>query len=156
MALMRCFTIVLALAAPAAAIKVEVASSLRFDLEAAKNRPVTKVVTLLKDMTKQLIKEGEEDQEIYDSMVCWCTTNDKDKTKSIDDAEARIADLTTKIEELTALSATLNTDIETLKKEIAANKAALEKAKGIREKEIAEFMAEEKDMLSSIAAMGDA
>merc|ERR1719265_3050352 len=107
-------------------------------------------------MIKQLTKEGEEDQEIYDQMACWCTTNDKDKTKAIDDAEARITDLTTKIEELSALSATLNTDIETLTKEIEKNKAALEKAKGIREKEISEFMAEEADMLSSIGAMGDA
>ena len=41
---------------------------------------------------------------------CWCETNDKEKTQSIKDAEARIADLTTKIEELTANSARLNTE----------------------------------------------
>ena len=35
-------------------------------------------------------------------MACWCETNDKEKTKSISDAEARIEDLTTKIEELLA------------------------------------------------------
>ena len=29
---------------------------------------------------------------------CWCETNDKEKTKSIKDAEARISELTTKIE----------------------------------------------------------
>ena len=44
-------------------------------------------------------------------MACWCETNDKEKTKSISDAEARISDLTTKIEELTASSARLNTEI---------------------------------------------
>jgi len=32
--------------------------------ENAKNRPVTKVITLLKDMQKQLEKEGEEDEEV--------------------------------------------------------------------------------------------
>ena len=42
-----------------------------------------------------------------------CETNDKEKTKSIADAEARISDLTTKIEELTASSARLNTEIKT-------------------------------------------
>ena len=36
-------------------------SSLTFDAEAAKNRPVSKVITLLKDMLKQLEKEAEED-----------------------------------------------------------------------------------------------
>jgi len=88
---------------------VSVHTSLRFDAQAAKNRPVSKVITLLKDMMKQLEKEAEEDEEIYDKMACWCETNDKEKTKAIADAEARISDLTTKIEELTASSALLNT-----------------------------------------------
>merc|ERR1719214_42572 len=93
--------ILVALATPALSfdLQVTVKSSLTFDAEAAKNRPVTKVVTLLKDMLKQLEKEAEEDQEIYDAMACWCTTNDKDKTKSIDDSESKIAQLTDKIEE---------------------------------------------------------
>merc|ERR1719183_108440 len=59
-------------------------------------------------MQKQLEKEAAEDEEIYDKMACWCTTNDKEKTQAIEDAEARIAGLTTKIEELTASSARLN------------------------------------------------
>ncbi|CAK0858034.1 unnamed protein product, partial [Prorocentrum cordatum] len=68
-------------------------SSLSFDVAAAKNRPVSKVITLLKDMLKQLEKEAEEDEEIYDKMACWCETNDKEKTKAISDAEARISAL---------------------------------------------------------------
>jgi septal ring factor EnvC (AmiA/AmiB activator) len=118
-----------------------------------KNRPVSKVITLLKDMLKQLEKEAEEDEEIYDKMACWCETNDKEKTKSIADAEARISDLTTKIEELTANSARLNTEIKNLEKEVAANQDALDKATSIREKELAEFNAEEKDLLGSISAL---
>jgi len=45
-------------------LSVHATSSLTFDAEAAKNRPVTKVVNLLKDMLKQLEKEAEEDEEI--------------------------------------------------------------------------------------------
>merc|ERR1712050_458362 len=115
------------------------AASLSFDAEAAKNRPVSKVITLLKDMLKQLEKEAEEDEEIYDKMACWCETNDKEKTKAIADAEARIADLTTKIEELTAAYARLNTEIKNLEKEVAANQDALDKATTIRQKQLAEF-----------------
>merc|ERR1719214_110189 len=116
--------ILVALATPALAfeIQVNVKSSLTFDEKAAKNRPVTKVVTLLKDMLKQLEKEAEEDQEIYDAMACWCTTNDKDKTKAIDDAEAKINQLQDKIEELSATAARLTEEIAQLEKEIAANK----------------------------------
>ena len=50
-------------------------SELTFDIAAAKNRPVSKVITLLKDRLKQLEKEGEEDEEIYDQLACWCETN---------------------------------------------------------------------------------
>merc|ERR1719224_111466 len=107
-------------------------------------------------MLKQLEKEGEEDEEIYDKMACWCETNDKEKTKSIADAEAKITDLTTKIEELTASSARLNTEIKNLEKEVAENQAALDKATAIRQKELAEFNEEEKDLLGSISALKSA
>jgi len=46
------------------------------ELANAKNRPVSKVITVLKDMLKQLEKEGEDDEEIYEKMACWCETND--------------------------------------------------------------------------------
>jgi chromosome segregation ATPase len=134
-------------------MEVSIKSSLTFDAEAAKNRPVSKVITLLKDMLKQLEKEAEEDEEIYDKMACWCETNDKEKTKSIADAEARISDLTTKIEELTASSARLNTEIKNLEKEVAENQDALDKATAIRQKQLAEFNEEEKDLLESISAL---
>merc|ERR1719456_1907152 len=65
-------------------------------------------------MLKQLEKEQEEDEEIYDQLACWCTTNDKLKTKAIADAEAHIADLISQNQELFALSARLNTDIKNL------------------------------------------
>merc|ERR1719261_294059 len=107
-------------------------------------------------MLKQLEKEAEEDEEIYDKMACWCETNDKEKTKAIADAEARISDLTTKIEELTAASARLNTEIKNLEKEVAENQAALDKATAIRQKQLAEFNEEEKDALEAISALKSA
>merc|ERR1712032_461215 len=131
-------------------------SALSFDENDAKNRPVSKVITLLKDMLKQLEKEAAEDEEIYDKMACWCETNDKEKTKAVADAEAKIEDLTTKIEELTASSARLNTEIKNLEKEVAKNQEALDQATAIREKELAEFNAEEKDALQAISALKSA
>merc|ERR1719163_220361 len=92
---------------------------------------------------------AETDQEVYDKMACWCTTNDKEKTASIAAAEA----LTTTIEELTANSARLATEIKTLEKEVAKNQDALDKATALRQKQLAEFNAEEKDVLQSISAL---
>merc|ERR550537_498303 len=107
-------------------------------------------------MLKQLEKEGEEDEEIYDQLACWCETNDKEKTKAIADAEAKITDLTTKIEEGTASSARLNTEIKNLEKEVAENQEALDQATALRQKELAEFNAEEKDALQAISALKSA
>jgi len=122
----------------------------------AKNRPVTKVITLLKDMVGQLEKEAEEDEEVYEAMGCWCETNDKEKTKSISDAEQRIGSLTTEIESLTGSSARLNTEIANLQKEVAKNSDALDKATALRTKELAEFNAEEKEMLGTISSLKSA
>jgi len=121
-----------------------------------KNRPVTKVINLLKDMQAQLEKEQKEDEEVYEKVACWCETNDKEKTAAIEEAEAHITDLTSSIEELTAQSSRLNTEIKNLEAEIAKNEEALAKATAIRQKELAEFNAEEKDMLQSIGALKSA
>jgi len=154
MKMVACFAVALLVsAAHGLDLQLSVTSSLTFDVETAKNRPVSKVITLLKDMMKQLQKESEEDEEIYDKMACWCETNDKEKTKSIADAESHIEDLTSKIEELTANSARLGTEIKNLEKEVAANQEALDQATAIRQKQLAEFNAEEKDLLESISAL---
>jgi len=123
---------------------------------AKESSPVSKVIVLLQDMLKQLEKEAEEDEEIYDALACWCETNDKEKTKAIADAEARIKDLETKIEELTATSARLNTEIDGLNKEIADNEKALADATKMREQQLKEFNAEEADALNSIELLGGA
>merc|ERR1719160_834458 len=107
-------------------------------------------------MVKQLEKEGEEDQEIYDTMGCWCVTNDKAKTKSIADAETTIETLSASIEALTAQSSKLNTEIANLEAEIKKNTEALETATSVREKELAEFTQEEKDSLVTINQLKNA
>merc|ERR1719240_1721738 len=68
-------------------------------------------------------------------MQCWCTTNDKEKTEAIAEAEVTIDQLGSRIEELTAQSARLNVEILHLHEEIAENQEALEAAIKIREKE---------------------
>merc|ERR1719409_424 len=97
-------------------------------VDVSKNRPVTKVINLLKDMQKQLEKEGEEDEEVYDKMVCWCETNDKLKTQSIADAEQAITDLGSSIEELTAKSSRLTAEVANLNSEVAKNTKSLDTA----------------------------
>jgi chromosome segregation ATPase len=129
---------------------------LRFDASASKEYPVSKVVQLIKDMKAQLEKEQEADEEIYEKLACWCETNDKEKTKAISDAEAKLANLQAKIETLTAQSAQLNVELEGLEKEVAANQKSLDVATALRTKQLAEFNDEEKEMLEAIKSLGAA
>merc|ERR1719426_615557 len=115
------------LAVTALGMEVAVESSLRFDAEEAKNRPVSKVITLLKDMLKQLEKEVDGDEEVYDKIVCWCETNEKIKTKEIADAAEKIEQLGAKIEELTASLVRLEKEIKALEGEIFEQQGAMDK-----------------------------
>merc|ERR1719463_512567 len=104
-------------------------------------------------MISQMEKEAEEDEDVYEAMGCWCETNDKAKTKAIADSEMSINRLVAAIEDHTANSARLNTEIANLEKEVAKNSDALDKATALRKKELAEFNAEEKEMLSTITSL---
>ena len=56
----------------AAAVSTGLGADVSQQLANAKNRPVTKVINVLKDMLKQLEKEKEDDEEINEKMACWC------------------------------------------------------------------------------------
>jgi len=128
-------------------------SSLRFDASAAKNRPISKVVTLMKDMLKQMEKDAEIDEEVYEKFICWCTVNDAEKTKAIKDAEEKIKMLGLQIDEWTAFSGQLSVQISGHYKDMKNLKENLAKATAIRKKELAEFNAHEQELLDTIAAL---
>merc|ERR1719392_234018 len=119
-------------------------SSLQFDAVAAKKWPVSKVTTLLKDMLKQMEKEAEEDEEIYDKIACWCETYDREKTLAIKDGKEKISYLTVKIEELGALVGKLTAELAFIDKTVIKISASLDTATSVRFKELEQFNQEEK------------
>jgi len=145
--MVRVVALLLLAAVGAAALRLDVA-----DRE-WKERPVTRVVNLLKDMQAELQKEADNDEELYDKLVCWCETNEKGKTKAIEIANQMITDYTAAIEETAAKNSQLTTDVAQLKKEIAENTAALDTATALRTKEGGEFNTEEKDAIASIGSL---
>jgi len=131
------------------------ASSLLVDV-ASQERPIAKVVRMLKDMEGQLKKEADADAEMYEQMQCWCETGAKTKETAIKTQTQRIADLGASMEEYSAKADQLRSDIETLNADVAEKESALAQATGIRTKELAEFNAEEKDMIQSITSLKSA
>jgi hypothetical protein len=119
----------------------------------SKANPVNKVVTVLEEMKAQLEKEAAGDDETYDKMICWCETNDKLKTKAIADGKTMISQLEEFIPEAAAKISTLQTEVKILGEDIKSGTAELAEATTIRDKESAEFSAEEKDTMVSISGV---
>jgi len=132
---------------------VAMLGAVSLSLNEEKQRPVTKVIQLLKDMQDQLEKEQQDDEETYDRVACWCKVNNKEKSQNIKDAETLITQLTSEIEEHTANSARLATEIENLEGEVAKNAEALKTAQELRDKQEASFTQEEKDLMQSVGAL---
>jgi hypothetical protein len=121
-----------------------------------KERPVAKVVKLLKDMKATLEKEKAADEELFEKMTCWCEVNEKEKNAAVDVANRQIDGLVSDIGKHSGMSAQLQAEIAQLEKEVAENTKALDTATAVREKELEEFQANEKDVVNSLAAMKNA
>jgi len=135
---------------------LELSWSKSLSSEEGKVTPVQRVVGLLQKMKSELEAEAAKDAELYDKMVCWCETNEKEKKKAVADAEAKINDLMAEIESRSAGFGKVATEIEALKEQIATDTATLKKATAIREKAAAEFNDEEKDLVQTITNLRNA
>jgi len=122
----------------------------------AKTSPVTKIVNMLKEMTTQLQKEQEADDDMMETMKCWCETYDKEKTAAILAAEDSIANLKAVSEEQGAAAAQFSAEIASLEELLKKSEVALAQATEQRKKALAEFNEEEKDLLASITSVGNA
>merc|ERR1719498_1725521 len=119
--------------------------------------PIQRMVALLNKMKAELEADGKKEAEMYDKMVCWCETNEKEKTKAIADGEAKDKALVGEIEERVAKSAELYTNIEKAKEEIAEIEDMLKnKARPMREGEAGEFREGDKDLVQAIAQLKNA
>uniref|UniRef100_A0A7S1RSC5 Uncharacterized protein n=1 Tax=Alexandrium catenella TaxID=2925 RepID=A0A7S1RSC5_ALECA len=87
---------------------------------------------------------------MYDKMVCWCETNEKEKTQAIADADAKDLELSSEVEGRAARFGNLATEIAQMKDQIAEDTEALKQATAIREKTAGEFRGDEKDLVQAV------
>jgi hypothetical protein len=84
--------------------------------QVAYKSPIKRVVMLLKKMKDELDDEASKEAEMYDKMVCWCETSEKEKKKAVADADALDDELSSEIESRAAKFGQQATEIEQLKK----------------------------------------
>merc|ERR1719428_946372 len=118
--------------------------------------PIKRVISLLEKMRAELVAEADKEAEMYDKMVCWCETNEKEKKKAIADAEALEKELEAEIQERAAKFGEQSTEIERLKSQISEDTASLKEATSIREAEAAKFRESNKDLIQSITNVKNA
>jgi len=118
--------------------------------------PVSRVVELLKGLSKQIEKEGETEENLYETFVCWANSVVDQKTASnaaassrVDKLEAYIADLDSGRVELTSERADREKEIEELT-------ADIEMSTSMRKKENADFLEAESEMKQAISALNAA
>jgi len=115
--------------------------------------PITKVLQLMSDMQTKIIGEGEAAHALYAEFAEMCEERSKDLQFEIKTGKAEVADLKAAIDEETAMAESLDTKVEELTASIAADEADLAAATKIREKENADFMAEEKELSEVIDSL---
>lgn len=120
------------------------------------SNPVARVLTLLDKMKTELTHEGESEAEMYEKMVCWCETNDQEKTKAIHDAGVQDKELSAEVEARSARFGELGTEIGQMKKQITQDSEALKEATAIREREAGGFRSEEVDLVQAITNLKNA
>jgi len=112
--------------------------------------PIEKVVQMLDDLATKIIGEGADCQKTYEAYSEWCEDRSKELGFEIKTGTANKGDLEATIASETASADELNTKIEELAGDIATDEADLKAATEIRDKEAADFAAQEKELSSVI------
>merc|ERR1711990_722177 len=86
--------------------------------------PVRKVVTLLQNMEKKVVAEGEKQDELFEKFMCYCKNSGDGLSKGVAEAKIRIPELESGIEEATGKLAQMKSDIKRHKEDRQAAETA--------------------------------
>merc|ERR1719253_1225271 len=92
--------------------------------------PIRKVVNMLTAMQSKISAEGKKEKELYEKFQCYCKNGDEALAKSISDAEAKIGQVTSDVEEAEAQVVQLKGDLKQHQSDRAAAKEAMADATG--------------------------
>jgi len=122
----------------------------------AQTNPVAKVLSMLGDLEKKILGEGETAQKAYDEYAEWCEDGSKNLQFEIKTGKSNVESLKATIAEETSQIDALSAKVEDLAAGIATDEADLKAATEIRAKEAADFAAEEKELSEVIDTLGRA
>jgi len=115
--------------------------------------PIEKVLQMISDLQAKVLAEAADVQKIYNEFAEHCEDRAQSLAFEIKTGKAQVAELQSTIESNTATITSLETKIEDLSSDISTDEADLKAATGIRTKENADFVAEEKELVEVIDSL---
>merc|ERR1719410_1323557 len=107
---------------------------------------------MLQAMEKKIEAEAEKEEELFEKFLCYCKKNTGELTKSIAEAQAKIAQLETQVEEDTAAKTQIDEELKNHKKDRIEANNSLKAATSQREKEAAIYAKESGDTGTNVEA----
>jgi len=118
--------------------------------------PIEKVLSLLEDLRKKVLLDGEVEQKQMEKFSEWCKDGAVSKQYEIKTASAKVEDYKAVIEKETATIMDAEASIGDLVKVVTRNQKDLDAATEIRDKEHADFTAKDAEMAETIDMLGRA
>merc|ERR1719217_1079098 len=118
--------------------------------------PIQKVIEMMDGMLAKGKKEKHEEEVEFAKFHEWCDQVRDDKTKSIAEATAQIAELAAAIDKAEADAETLTEEIAELEKEVAKLTADADSATAQRKTENTDYKAAHQDLSESVDAIARA
>jgi hypothetical protein len=115
--------------------------------------PVQKVISLLSGLEAKIKRDGAAEDKAHAAYMEWCKDGAKEKEFEIRTAKSEIEDLTATMKKAESDTLSLNAKIDDLAQDISTNEADLKGASTIREKENAEFVIAEKELVDTISTL---
>jgi len=152
MVMSRALPLVLLLAAASPGLAAESAGH-SAAIQKAKVTPLQKVIQLLDGMLAKGTKTKHEEEVEFAKFAEWCDNTRFQTTKSIDESAGQITQLEADVAKNEADAESTATEISELEASIAQAQAESASARAIRDKENADFMAQNADYTESIDAI---
>jgi hypothetical protein len=122
----------------------------------AKMAAVNKVITMLEDLSAQVLAEGEKEAAAYNKFACFCKDTTQEKSDAITKGEDDKSDLTARIESLNEKRDDLDEKIEQLNDDIATAEKELAEATAERHATLAVYERNAADLEGALAAIAGA
>lgn len=119
----------------------------------ARLSPISRCVTLLRDLGKQIEQDAKKEEDLYESFICWGKKVVDTKTASNSAAESRIDMLKQYLSDIDAGRIEFTSERQDLEKEIEELRGDLEVAKSQREQENKDFQMAEDEMKKAVTAL---